>query len=82
MNSTGRQRDQFNRLLQQIRDEVKLLEKKNRELHRENLRLKTTLDSIQKGEHDIFSTVNNQERIILKNQIDRMIERIDYYLEE
>lgn len=82
MNSSGRQRDQFNRLLQQIRSEVKLLEKKNRELHRENLRLKTTIDSYQKGESDIFSTVNNQERIILKNQIDRMIERIDHYLEE
>lgn len=75
------QKETFINLLEQIRSHVQLLKKQNKELSRENLKLKTKLDEIQNDKTDIFSSINESERIAMRHKITGLIEKIDNHLE-
>jgi ABC-type Zn uptake system ZnuABC Zn-binding protein ZnuA len=75
------QKETFINLLEQIRSQVQLLKKQNKELTRENLKLKTKLDEIQNDQTDIFSSINESERIAMRHKITGLIEKIDHHLE-
>jgi hypothetical protein len=76
------QKETFNKLLEQIRSHVQLLKKQNKELSRENLKLKAKLDEIQNDQTDIFSSISESERIAMRHKISGLIEKIDHHLED
>ncbi|MCC5914372.1 MAG: hypothetical protein JJU46_08370 [Balneolaceae bacterium] len=75
------QKETFRNLLEQIRSQVTLLKKQNKELSRENLKLKSKLDQIQKKQTDIFSSISESERIAMRHKVNGLIEKIDKHLE-
>ncbi|PWN07528.1 hypothetical protein [Rhodohalobacter mucosus] len=75
------QKETFINLLEQIRSHVQLLKKQNKELSRENLKLKSKLDEIQNEQSDIFSSISESERIAMRHKISGLIEKIDTHLE-
>ena len=74
------QKETFLQLLEQIRLQVTTLKKQNKELNKENLKLKTELDKIRKGQNDIFSNISESERITMRHQVTNLIEKIDKHL--
>lgn len=74
------QKETFLNLLEQIRTQVTLLKKQNKELNRENLKLKTKLDELKKEQTDIFSSISKSERIAMRHQVTSLIEKIDKYI--
>lgn len=74
------QKETFQKLLDQIRTQVQHLEKKNKELNRENLKLKSKLNELQKDQADIFSNISESERIAMRHQVSSLIEKIDKYI--
>lgn len=74
------QKETFLNLLEQIRTEVQTLKKKNKDLSRENLKLKSKLDEIQKEQNDIFSSISESERIAMRHKVNGLIEKIDNHL--
>ncbi|MDX1590972.1 MAG: hypothetical protein R3283_03355 [Balneolaceae bacterium] len=76
------QKETFNKLLEQLRSHIQLLKKQNKELSRENLKLKQKLDEIQNDQTDIFSSINESERIAMRHKITGLIEKIDHHLED
>ena len=75
------QKETFINLLEQIRTHVQLLNKQNKELSRENLKLKSKLEEIQNEQTDIFSSISESERIAMRHKISGLIEKIDTHLE-
>ncbi len=78
MNSV--QRETFQKLLEQIRTQVTLLRKTNRELNKENEKLRSKLKDVHKKQTDIFSSISESERIAMRHEVDGLIEKIDKYL--
>lgn len=76
------QKETFHKLLDQIRTQVQRLNKQNKELNRENLKLKQKLNELQKEQADIFSNISESERIAMKHQVSSLIEKIDKYIED
>lgn len=76
------QKETFQKLLDQIRTQVHQLKKQNKELSRENLKLKSKLNELQKDQSDIFSNINESERMAMHHQVSGLIEKIDKYLED
>ncbi|PKD45357.1 hypothetical protein CWD77_03625 [Rhodohalobacter barkolensis] len=74
------QKETFLNLLEQIRTEVQSLKKKNKDLSRENLKLKSKLDEIQKDQNDIFSSISESERIAMRHKVDGLIEKLENHL--
>ncbi|TVR14077.1 MAG: hypothetical protein EA391_13325, partial [Balneolaceae bacterium] len=62
--------------------QVSHLKKKNRELAKENNRLRTKLNDVHKDQTDIFSSITESERIAMKHQVNGLIQKIDKYLEQ
>jgi cell division septum initiation protein DivIVA len=75
------QREKFRQLLEQIKTHVQTIKKKNRELNRENMRLRNKLEELQKGQSDIFSAISESERIAMRHKVNGLIEKIDKHLE-
>ncbi len=75
------QREKFRQLLEQIKTHVQTIKKKNRELTRENMRLRNKLEELQKGQSDIFSAISESERIAMRHKVNGLIEKIDNHLE-
>lgn len=75
------QKETFIKLLEQIQTHVQLLKKQNKELSRENLKLKSKLEEIQNEQTDIFSSISESERIAMRHKISGLIEKIDTHLE-
>lgn len=75
------QKETFLALLEQIRTQVAALKNQNKELGRENLRLKSKLEEIQKNQSDIFSSISESERIAMRHQVTGLIEKLDKHLE-
>jgi predicted RNase H-like nuclease (RuvC/YqgF family) len=75
------QKETFLTLLEQIRTQVAALKNQNKELGRENLRLKSKLEEIQKNQTDIFSSISESERIAMRHQVTGLIEKLDKHLE-
>ncbi len=76
------QKETFLQLLEQIRTHVNLLQKQNKELNRENIKLKSKLDEIQKDKTDIFSNISESERIAMRHRVNDLISKIDNHLGE
>ncbi len=76
------QKETFQKLLDQIRTQVQRLKKQNKDLNRENLKLKSKLNELQKDQADIFSNISESERIAMRHQVAGLIEKIDKYLED
>jgi len=76
------QKETFFNLLEQIRTEVQTLKKKNKELSRENLKLKSKLEEIQKDQTDIFSSISESERIAMRHKVDGLIEKLNQHLNQ
>lgn len=76
------QKETFHKLLDQIRTQVQHLRKQNKELNRENLKLKSKLNELQKDQADIFSNISESERMAMRHQVSGLIEKIDKYLQE
>jgi ABC-type Zn uptake system ZnuABC Zn-binding protein ZnuA len=74
------QKETFLTLLEQIRAQVNTLKKQNKELGRENLKLKAKLEEIQKDQTDIFSSISESERIAMRHQVTGLIEKLDKHL--
>lgn len=74
------QKETFFNLLEQIRTEVQILRKKNKDLSRDNLKLKSKLEEIQKEQTDIFSSISESERIAMRHKVDGLIEKLDNHL--
>ncbi len=74
------QKETFFNLLEQIRTEVQTLRKKNKDLSRDNLKLKSKLEEIQKEQTDIFSSISESERIAMRHKVDGLIEKLDNHL--
>jgi len=80
MNSV--QKETFHKLLEQIRTQVTILRKTNRELNKENEKLRSKLKDVHKNQTDIFSSISESERIAMRHQVDGLIEKIDKYLDD
>ena len=77
MAANNLQKETFSKLLEQIRVQVSLVKKENKELKRENLKLKSKVDEITKDQTDIFSTISESERIAMRHKISGLIEKIE-----
>lgn len=73
------QNETFQKLLNQIRQQVSYLKGKNRELLRENELLRNKLSELKDKQSDIFSSISEAERMAMKHQIDELIRKIDKY---
>lgn len=81
MESNNVQRDTFYKLLSQVKDRVSGLNKEIKELKRENLKLKSDLEKLQKEQNDIFSDISESDRIAMKHQVKSLIEKIENHVE-
>lgn len=82
MSVTDIQKETFNNLLEQIRTHLQTIQKQNKELSRENLKLKAKLENIQKEQTDIFSSISESERITMRHQVNGLISKLDKHLGE
>jgi len=75
------QKDTFKKYLAQIRQQFSILKKENKDLKRENLRLKDKLEEIQKKQRDIFSEISESERIAMRHQVKSLIKKISKHID-
>ena len=75
-------KETFKHLLEQIRVQVHQLQKRNRDLSKENQRLRSKLNEVHKTQTDIFSNISESERIAMKHHVNGLIEKIDKQLNE
>lgn len=81
MSELESQKDTFKKFLEQVRQHVAFLKKQNKDLKRENLRLKDKLEGIQKKQGDIFSEINESERIAMRHQVKNLINKINQHID-
>lgn len=75
------QKETFLQHLDQIRMEVNTLKKQNRDLSRENVKLKSKIEDLEKNKQDVFSNVSESDRIAMRHQVTDLIEKIEKHLE-
>ena len=76
------QQETFSNYLEQIRKQVALLKKQNKDLRRENLRLTDKLEKAQKKQGDIFSEISESERIAMRHQVKSLISKINKHIDQ
>ncbi len=81
MSELESQKETFSKYLGQVRQQVDLLKKQNKDLKRENLRLKDKLEGIQKKQGDIFSEISESERIAMRHQVKNLISKINKHID-
>ncbi len=81
MSELESQKDTFSKYLGQVRQQVNLLKKQNKDLKRENLRLKDKLEGIQKKQGDIFSEISESERIAMRHQVKNLISKLNKHID-
>ena len=81
MTNGSQQNERFNLLLGKIREQSDALKQEIKELKKENSRLKAKIEDIQGNQTDIFSAINESERIALRHQVIGLISKIDKQLE-
>jgi regulator of replication initiation timing len=74
------QSSQFHKILGEIKQEVDGLKSKITRLEQEKKQLHAELRRLQEKESDPFSSMENTERMVLKQQIQGLITRIDDHL--
>jgi len=75
------QKEIFSKYLEKVRQQVELLKKQNKDLKRENLRLKDKLEGVQRKQGDIFSEISESERIAMRHQVKNLISKINKHIE-
>jgi len=73
------QKETFAKLLNQIRTQVSMLKSENRDLKRENMKLKSKIEEIQNDKTDVFSNISESERIAMRHQISNLIKQIEQH---
>ena len=80
MNQLAEQSERFKQLLDEIGDEVSNLRLEIKELKRENGKLKTKLEEARDKQTDIFSAINESERLALRQHVQGLVKKIDHHL--
>ena len=81
MNATSEHTERFKELLEEIYTEVNLLKKQLKESKREQLNLIKKIEEERGKQTDIFSAISESERLVMRQQINSMIHKIDRHLE-
>ena len=82
MNQLAQHSERFKQLLESIGEEVNGLKQEIKELKRENSKLKTKLEEARDKQTDIFSAINESERLAMRQQIQGLIRKIDNHLDQ
>lgn len=80
MDALAKQSERFKELLETINEEVMSLKLEIRELKRENSKLKTKLEEAHDKQTDIFSAINESERLAMRQHINGLLQKIDSHL--
>ena len=80
MNQLAEQSERFKQLLDEIGEEVSSLRQEIKELKRENGKLKTKLEEARDKQTDIFSAINESERLALRQHVQGLVKKIDHHL--
>jgi cell division septum initiation protein DivIVA len=75
------QKASIEQLLEDILTGVQQLNEENKQLSKENERLREKLKQVHQGQSDIFSVIADKDRIALRRQIAGLIDKIDQHLE-
>ncbi len=71
----------FQQLLSEIKDEIDGLKKDLNNLEKENNRLRIELKEVEASHADVFSELEETERMAMKHQIKGLISKIDEHLD-
>jgi len=80
MNEVAQQSERFRQLLGEISDEVSELRDEIKELKRDKANLKTKLAEARDKQTDIFSAINESERLAMRQHIQGLVKKIDNHL--
>lgn len=80
MNQVAKQSELFRQLLGEINDEVSVLKNEIKELKRDNAKLTTKLAEARDKQTDIFSAINESERLAMRQHIQGLVKKIDNHL--
>lgn len=80
MNQLAQESDKFRKLLDEVGEEVQLLKQEIRDLKKENSKLKNKLETEQEKQTDIFSAINESERLALRQHVQGLISKIDHHI--
>jgi predicted nucleic acid-binding Zn-ribbon protein len=80
MNQIAQQSERFRELLAEINDEVSELKGQIKELKKDNAKLKTKLAEARDKQTDIFSAINESERLAMRQHIQGLVNKIDNHL--
>lgn len=71
----------FQKLLSELGEEIKGLKKDLHNLEKENNRLRIELKEVEASHADVFSELEETERMAMKHQIKGLISKIDEHLD-
>jgi predicted nucleic acid-binding Zn-ribbon protein len=80
MNQVAEQSELFRQLLGEINDEVSGLKNEIKELKKDKANLKTKLAEARDKQTDIFSAINESERLAMRQHIQGLVKKIDNHL--
>ncbi|HAH49843.1 MAG TPA: hypothetical protein DF712_15520 [Balneola sp.] len=80
MNKVAQQTERFRELLGEINEEISGLKSEIKELKKDNSRLKTKLAEARDKQTDIFSAINESERLAMRQHIQGLVQKIDNHL--
>jgi len=80
MNQIAEQSERFKQLLSDIDQEVSELKNQIKELNKENSKLKTKLAEARDKQTDIFSAINESERLAMRQHVQGLVKKIDNHL--
>lgn len=80
MNQVAQQSERFRQLLSEINNEVSELKSEIKELKKDNANLKTKLAEARDKQTDIFSAINESERLAMRQHIQGLVKKIDNHL--
>ena len=81
MENTNQQLAEFQNLLEEIRREFKKLHQLNLTLRDENEQLRTENTAL-KAQDDLFSGVPEKKKLLMKQQIETLMDKIDQQMED
>ncbi len=74
------QTERFKYLLSEVNDEVTILKQEIRDLKKENSKLVLKIEDLRGEQTDIFSAISESERLVLRQQVQSLINKIDNHL--
>lgn len=80
MNQINNQTERFKHLLSEVHDQVAILKQEIRDLKKENSKLVLKIEDLRGEQTDIFSAISESERLVLRQQVQSLITKIDNHL--